>query len=101
MTPHSPYLPDAADRGRFLPADEQLAYKADGVASWKPHYASNQQHLDDRCRLRYDEFVASADLAFGAFTPAMESSGKLPPSLCQPIMAKASKAACSNTRLST
>jgi arylsulfatase A-like enzyme len=76
MTPHGPYLPDAADRGRFIPANEQLAYKQEGT-NWKPHYEPNQQHLLDRCRLRYDEFIATADRAFGSFMSDLENSGKL------------------------
>ena len=30
MTPHGPYLPDAADRGRFLPANEQRIFEGEG-----------------------------------------------------------------------
>ena len=77
MAPHWPYLPDAADRGRFLgggearTGQEQLA----GV-SW-PVYPPDQQSHIDKARLRYDEFLASADRAFGAFMSEVESRGRL------------------------
>ena len=76
MTPHNPYLPDAADRGRFLPAD-QLRDIDEDERRWYPHYDPDQQSEVDKFRLRYDEFVATADRAFGAFMSEMENSGKL------------------------
>ncbi len=77
MTPHSPYLPEAAERGRFMPADEKLAYENEDKTSWKPHYMEDQQYLVGRCRLRYDEFVATADREFGTFMSELENSGRL------------------------
>jgi arylsulfatase A-like enzyme len=76
MTPHSPYLPDAADLGRFLPdAEQQRTHEEDeDKASWTPHYESDQQSQVDQRRLRYDEFIATADRAFGAFMFDLEKS---------------------------
>ena len=77
ITPHNPYLPDAADRGRFLPNSQQNTYEEESGNRWKPHYPPNQQSLVDQRRLRYDEFVATADRSFGSFMSELESSGKL------------------------
>ena len=77
MTPHAPYLPDAADRGRFVPDDQPQTFEDDSVGRWKPHYEPDQQSQVDRHRLLYDEFVATADRAFGAFMSELENSGKL------------------------
>jgi arylsulfatase A-like enzyme len=77
ITPHNPYLPDAADRGRFLPNSQQNTYEEESGTRWKPHYPPNQQSLVDQRRLRYDEFVATADRTFGSFMSELENSGKL------------------------
>jgi arylsulfatase A-like enzyme len=67
MAPHLPYLPDPADRGRFLASDEMRTEQQQEPLKWWPHYDPSQQPQVDKARLRYDEFVASADRAFGAF----------------------------------
>ena len=77
MTPHGPYLPESAERGRFLPANVQQAFEGEGKPHWKPHYPPDQQSLVDQWRLRYDEFVLTADRAFGSFLSDMENGGKL------------------------
>jgi len=80
MTPHDPYLPDAADRGRFLPDDQLRTFEFeedDGERRWWPHYEPDQQSQVDQRRLAYDEFIATADRAFGAFMSELEASGKL------------------------
>ena len=78
MTPHSPYLPDAADRGRFLPDAEQRTHEEnEDPPSWFPHYKPDLQSAVDQRRLRYDEFIATADRAFGTFMSDLEKSGKL------------------------
>jgi len=77
ITPHNPYLPDASDRGRFLPDSNLNTYEEETGNRWKPHYPPDQQSLVDQRRLRYDEFIASADRAFGAFMSDMENGGKL------------------------
>jgi arylsulfatase A-like enzyme len=77
MTPHGPYLPDSEERGRFLPVNVQQAFEGEGKPHWKPHYPPDQQSLVDQWRLRYDEFVLTADRAFGSFMSDMEDGGKL------------------------
>lgn len=77
ITPHNPYLPDMADRERFLPNSESNTYEEESGNRWKPHYPPNQQSLVNQRRLRYDEFIATADRAFGAFMSEMENNGKL------------------------
>jgi arylsulfatase A-like enzyme len=78
MTPHYPWLPDAADRGRFLPDAELRSFKEEeDDGRWQPSYAPDQQSQVDRRRLAYDEFLATADRAFGAFMSELETSGKL------------------------
>jgi len=77
MAPHSPYLPAPADQGRFLPNTEPLTPAEKFWHYWIRHYEPNQQHLVDPWRLRYDEFVATADRTFGEFILALENSGRL------------------------
>jgi arylsulfatase A-like enzyme len=77
MTPHGPYLPEVAERGRFLPSNVQQVFEGEGAPQWKPHYAPDQQRLVDEWHLRYDEFIATADRSFGAFMSDMESAGRL------------------------
>jgi arylsulfatase A-like enzyme len=75
MTPHTPYLPDVAERGRFLP-DGQPRTQPD-EETWFPHYGPDQQSQVDHLRLIYDEFIATGDRAFGAFMAELENAGKL------------------------
>ncbi len=80
MTPHGPYHPDAADRGRFIPDDQLRTFEFEGedlAPRWYPYYSPDQQSQVDRRRLAYDEFVATADRAFGSFMSELENSGKL------------------------
>jgi arylsulfatase A-like enzyme len=77
MTPHGPYLPDAADRGRFLPSGVKLRKFDEEGTPWKPHYNPDQQHAVDEYHLRYDEFILTADRAFGSFMAELEGDGKL------------------------
>jgi arylsulfatase A-like enzyme len=77
VTPHDPYLPDPADRGRFIPDAERRTFEEDIGRQWQPHYEPDQQSQVDRRRLAYDEFIATADRAFGAFMSELEKSGKL------------------------
>jgi len=76
MTPHGPYLPDVTDLGRFSDPNTDI-YRLKGAVSWKPHYALNLQSKVDVHRRRYDEFIATADRAFGAFMSDLENTGKL------------------------
>ena len=82
LTPHAPYFPDPADRGRFLPNDQLRTIEFeqanhDDENRWFPRYAPDQQSEVDKRRLAYDEFIATADRAFGAFMSDLEKSGKL------------------------
>ena len=77
MAPHVPYLPAPADQGRFLPSTMALTPEEKFWHYWTRHYEPNQQHLVDPWRLRYDEFVATADRTFGDFILALENSGRL------------------------
>lgn len=77
LTPHDPYLPDPADRGRFIPDAELRSSEKESMGPWKPHYKSEKQSLADKLHLRYDEFLATADRAFGSFMADLERSGKL------------------------
>ena len=76
ITPHNPYLPDPADRGRFLPPDKVHTYEEWAGGRWKPNYPPDQQALVDERRLRYDEFIATADRAFGAFMADFTKTGR-------------------------
>lgn len=80
MTPHAPYHPDKASRGTFIP-DEQLKKFEDegdnGARRWMPNYAPDQQPQVDLRRLGYDEFLLTADRAFGSFMSAFEKSGRM------------------------
>lgn len=77
ITPHHPYLPDQADRGRFLPEPEGRQFEDNSELQWVPHYDPDQQAKVDRRRLLYDEFLLTADRAFGSFVSNLEKSGKL------------------------
>ena len=83
ITPHYPYLPDAADQGRFtMTTNRELNRTSHSpgfrhLYSKQPHYDRNQQSQVDELRLIYDEFIATADRAFGAFMADLENSGRL------------------------
>jgi arylsulfatase A-like enzyme len=76
LAPHYPYLPDA-HLGSFLPgpamrtAEQQVAFSRGAT------YTPDQQPNVDKDRLRYDEFLADADSAFGSFIGQLETDGKL------------------------
>jgi arylsulfatase A-like enzyme len=76
LTPHGPYLPDSMDRGRFLSADIKQIFEGRGKPDWKPIYSPNQQKKVDEWHLRYDEFILTADRAFGEFMSDFEKSSK-------------------------
>lgn len=80
MTPHCPYHPDKASRGTFLPDDQLKTFENEGdngALRWVPHYSPDQQPLIDMRRLGYDEFVMTADRAFGSFISGFEKSGRM------------------------
>lgn len=76
ITPHDPYIPDAADQGRFIPATESRAFVEEPIHKW-PHYDPALQAQVDKRRLAYDEFLLTADRAFDAFINDVERSGRL------------------------
>jgi len=76
LAPHSPYLPDAPWMGRFLAGGEMRTMAEQDRVAW-PHYTKQTQYLVDKLRLRYDEFVAEADAAFGTFLSGVDKSGRL------------------------
>jgi arylsulfatase A-like enzyme len=77
MAPHDPYLPDPADHGRFLADSELRTFEEETGSRWRPNYAPDQQSQVNQRRLRYDEYIATADRAFGTFMSELEKSGKL------------------------
>ncbi len=77
LPPHAPYLPDSADRGHFMPDAELQAIELEPAFKWYPNYKPGEQPKIDRRRLAYDEYLASADRAFGDFMSDLEKSGKL------------------------
>ncbi len=79
MTPHSPYHPAAPERGLFIPDDQfrSFEFEQDADELLFPHYEADQQPRVDQRRLAYDEFVRTADRAFGAFISDLETSGRL------------------------
>jgi len=78
MAPHFPYLPDAAFANRFLHGDAMRTESQQHRITMSPRlYPPTQQQLVDKARLRYDEFLASADRAFGDFISGLESSGRM------------------------
>ncbi len=81
MTPHSPYHPGAAERGRFIAESELRTFENEENDSSRlaipPVYPSQIQYEVNRRRLVYDECMATADHAFGDFMSAAEKSGRL------------------------
>jgi arylsulfatase A-like enzyme len=76
LAPHWPYLPDA-NLGRFLPSNAMRTGVEQSADRFGWVYSPEQQGLIDKARLRYDEFVADADLAFGSFLSGVEADGRL------------------------
>ncbi len=75
--PHFPYLPEPPYLKSFLPDDElrthsEFANMVD-LKGW--NYSSRRQPDIDKARLRYDEWIAEADGAFGQFMSILRSSG--------------------------
>ena len=77
ITPHDPYIPAPADLGRFIPASESAAFVDEPRDQWWPNYEPALQKQINRRRLAYDEFLLTADRAFGTFLSEIESSGRL------------------------
>jgi arylsulfatase A-like enzyme len=77
FAPHWPYLPEAPNLGRFLPPNEMRTAEDQKPLRFGLLYAPGMQPLVDKARRRYDEFLADADSAFGAFISDLENSGSL------------------------
>jgi len=77
MAPHFPYLPDSADLGRFLASRELLTFFDQYAIQPNSSYGPAMQSVADKIRLRYDEYIATADRAFGSFISELEGSGRL------------------------
>ena len=79
FAPHFPYLPDPPYLHRFLADDElrthaEFANMVDLKGYW---YSRSRQPIVNKARLRYDEWVAQADGAFGAFMTRLRALGHL------------------------
>jgi arylsulfatase A-like enzyme len=77
--PHAPYNPPSPFLGKFLAGQEYEASSVYSRSVIKDENAEiafppNLQREIDKIRLRYDEFIAYADDAFGAFLGRFEST---------------------------
>jgi arylsulfatase A-like enzyme len=79
MAPHAPYDPSPPFFGRFLDTNEFRFYghlEALRYYGGLTYPATNQPSID-KWRLRYDEWIAQADEAFGTFVSELDRSRKL------------------------
>ena len=76
LAPHWPYLPDANNLGRFLRTDEMRTQENQSGLPNSSRYTLNRQDRVDKLRLRYDEFIANADNAFGDFLSKLDGAGR-------------------------
>ncbi len=79
FAPHFPYLPEPPWLHRFLPTDELRTHAefADMVDRTGYLYSPAKQPAVDKGRLRYGEWVAQTDAAFGQFLTGLQSRGGL------------------------
>jgi arylsulfatase A-like enzyme len=79
FAPHFPYLPESPYLKRFLKNDELRTHSdfADMVDLKGYNYSPSKQSIVDKARLRYNEWIAEADDAFGQFMTTFRSSGRL------------------------
>ena len=79
MAPHAPYLPDAREFGKFLDPSIRVPDLSEvkDRADWRPHYKANRQKEVEQHRLRYNEYIATADRAFGEFMADLQAGGRL------------------------
>jgi arylsulfatase A-like enzyme len=75
--PHFPYLPTPPYLGKFLHSAELRTHAefADMVDLKGYNYSPSKQSVVDKARLRYNEWIAEADNAFGQFMKTMRSTG--------------------------
>ncbi len=74
--PHFPYLPEPPYLNKFLHSDE-LRTHSDfaNIADLKGYrYSPSKQPIVDKARMRYNEWIAQADDAFGQFMTTLQSS---------------------------
>jgi len=76
MAPHPPYRPSPPYFGRFVKAEEPARDAVNFSRAFQLYDAGKQPSID-RWRLRYDEWIAQDDGAFGAFLSRLESTGTL------------------------
>ena len=74
LPPHDPYLPPRSTKYRLLPQGELDRWSE--FRSMGP-YASAEQLLIDKHRLRYGESIMGADEALGALLDSLERNGRL------------------------
>jgi len=77
MAPHGPYLPSGKFVGRYLSPNEMRTDTDQNKVPQSGLYDPSQQPIVSKARLRYDEFLAEADDAFGTFLRELERSGRL------------------------
>jgi arylsulfatase A-like enzyme len=79
FAPHFPYLPEPPFLHKFLPGDAMRTHAqfADMLDLAGFRYSAAKQPLIDQGRLRYDEWLAQADGAFGDFMSSLRTSGRL------------------------
>jgi arylsulfatase A-like enzyme len=79
FAPHFPYLPEPPYLHRFLRGNELRTHAefTDMVGLTGLVYPAAKQAVVDKARLRYDEWIAQADGAFGQFMAALRSAGRL------------------------
>ena len=79
FAPHFPYLPEPPWLHRFLPTDELRTHAefADMVDRTGYLYSQAKQLAVDKGRLRYGEWIAQTDAAFGQFLLRLQNRGGL------------------------
>jgi arylsulfatase A-like enzyme len=79
FAPHFPYLPDPPYLHEFLGGDALRTHAefANMVDLKGYSYSPSRQPVVDKARLRYNEWIAQADGAFGRFMTTLRASGHL------------------------
>lgn len=79
FAPHFPYLPEPPYLHRFLRGNELRTHAefTDMTGLTGFVYPATKQAVVDKVRLRYDEWIAQADAAFGNFMATLHFSGRL------------------------
>jgi len=79
MAPHDPYQPSPPFLNRFVGGGDMRMISEIGPLLYESsrQYNLRDQPTFDRWRLRYDEWIAQTDAAFGQFQSRLESRGTL------------------------